>query len=136
MQPTNIQSPTVRRNVREEIQRRILSGESRPGERVAQQSLAKELGVGQGSVREALLELQWLGLVDSVDRPGVFVGNLDAARLCEAFEGLAARRACGRASQADVAVLRNIANHILTLSDEGKVEEMGGAEIGRSIFRS
>jgi DNA-binding GntR family transcriptional regulator len=49
---------------------------------------------------------------------------------------LAARRACGRASQADVAVLRNIANHILTLSDEGKVEEMGGAEIGRSIFRS
>ena len=134
MQPTNIQSPTVRRNVREEIQRRILSGESRPGERVAQQSLAKELGVGQGSVREALLELQWLGLVDSVDRLGVFVGNLDAARLCEAYEvrefleGLAARRSCEHASQADATVLRNIANHILTLSNEGKVEEMGAAD--------
>ena len=142
MQPTNIQSPTVRRHVREEIQRGILSGESRPGERAAQQSLAKELGVGQGTVREALLELQWLGLVDSVDRPGVFVGNLDAARLCEAYEirelleGLAARRSCEHASQADATVLRNIANHILTLSNEGKVEEMGGAEIGRSIFRS
>jgi DNA-binding transcriptional regulator YhcF (GntR family) len=104
MQSLNIQSPTVRRFVREEIQRRILSGESRPGERVAQQSLAKELGVGQGSVREALVELQWLGLVDSVDRLGVFVGNLDAARLCEAYEirefleGLAARRACEHAS--------------------------------------
>ena len=134
MQSLNIQSPTVRRSVREEIQRRILSGESRPGERVAQQSLAKELGVGQGSVREALVELQWLGLVDAIDRLGVFVGNLDAARLCEAYEirefleGLAARRSCEHASQADATVLRNIANHILTLSNEGKVEEMGAAD--------
>jgi DNA-binding GntR family transcriptional regulator len=134
MRYMGIQSPTVRHYVREEIQRRILSGESRPGERVAQQSLAKELGVGQGTVREALVELQWLGLVDSVDRLGVFVGSLDAARLCEAYEvrecleGLAARRACGHASPTDSAILRNIADHILTLSNENKVEEMGAAD--------
>jgi DNA-binding GntR family transcriptional regulator len=134
VQHISIQSPTVRRNVREEIQRRILSGESRPGERVAQQSLAKELGVGQVSVREALVELQWLGLVDTVDRLGVFVGNVDAARLCEAYEvrefleGLAARRACGHASQADITVIRNIANHILTLSNEDKTDEMASAD--------
>jgi DNA-binding GntR family transcriptional regulator len=130
----NIQSPTVRHYVREEIQRRILAGESRPGDRVAQQSLAKELGVGQGTVREALVELQWLGLVDTVDRLGVFVGSLDAARLCEAYEvrefleGLAARRACSYASPADAIALRNIADHILTLSKEDKVEEMGAAD--------
>jgi DNA-binding GntR family transcriptional regulator len=130
----SMHSPTVRRYVREEIQRRILSGKSRPGERVAQQSLAKELGVGQGSVREALVELQWLGLVDSVDRLGVFVGNLDAERLCEAYEvrefleGLAARRACGHASQADIAALGRMANEILKLSDENKVDEMGAAD--------
>lgn len=134
MRYMGIQSPTVRHYVREEIQRRILSGESRPGERVAQQSLAKELGVGQGTVREALVELQWLGLVDSVDRLGVFVGSLDAARLCEAYEvrecleGLAARRACGHASPTDSAILRNIADHILTLSNENKVEEMGAGD--------
>jgi DNA-binding GntR family transcriptional regulator len=134
MQPKGIQSPTTRRFVREEIQRRILSGESRPGERVAQQTLAKELGVGQGSVREALIELQWLGLVDCVDRLGVFVGSLDASRLCEAYEvrefleGLAARRACGHASQANVTALRNIANDLLALSNENKVEEMGVAD--------
>ncbi|MFZ3343058.1 MAG: GntR family transcriptional regulator, partial [Terriglobales bacterium] len=134
MRQPGIQSPTVRRYVREEIQRRILSGESRPGERVAQQSLAKELGVGQGSVREALVELQFLGLVDTVDRLGVFVGNIDAARLCEAYEvrefleGLAARRACGHASQADVNELKSIANEILELSNQDKVEEMGAAD--------
>jgi DNA-binding GntR family transcriptional regulator len=74
------------------------------------------------------------GLVDSVDRLGVFVGNLDAARLCEAYEirefleGLAARRLCELTSQADVTVLRNIANHILALSNEGRVEEMSAAD--------
>ncbi len=134
MRYMNIQSPTVRHYVREEIQRRILSGESRPGERVAQQSLAKELGVGQGTVREALVELQWLGLVDAVDRLGVFVGCLDAARLREAYEvrefleGLAARRACNHSSPADAIALRNIANRILALSNEDKVEEMGAAD--------
>jgi DNA-binding GntR family transcriptional regulator len=134
MRYESLQSRTVRHYVREEIQRRILSGESRPGERVAQQSLAKELGVGQGTVREALVELQWLGLVDTVDRLGVFVGNLDAARLCEAYEvrevleGLAARRACNHASPADAVVLRKIADRILALSNENKADEMGAAD--------
>jgi DNA-binding GntR family transcriptional regulator len=120
--------------VRDEIQRRILSGESLPGERLAQQSLAKRLGVGQGTVRESLLELEWLGLVESIDGLGVFVGKLDASRLVEAYEvreyleGLAARRACGRVSQSDVNALRAMANRIWDLSEEGNVEEMGAVD--------
>jgi DNA-binding GntR family transcriptional regulator len=129
-----IQSPVGRHQVREEIQRRILSGESQPGERLTQQSLAKELGVAQGTVRESLLELQWMGLVESIDRLGVFVGKIDAARLCEAYqvreflEGLAARLACEHASRADVAALRKMADHIWKLSTENEVEEMGAAD--------
>jgi DNA-binding GntR family transcriptional regulator len=129
-----VQLPVGRHQVREEIQRRILSGESQPGERLTQQSLAKELGVAQGTVRESLLELQWLGLVESIDRLGVFVGKLDAARLCEAYqvreflEGLAARLACEHVSRADVAQLRNMADHIWNLSKENKEEEMGAAD--------
>lgn len=129
-----IQSPVARHQVRDEIQRRILSGETQPGERLTQQSLAKELGVAQGTVRESLLELQWLGLVESVDRLGVFVGKLDAARLSEAYqvreflEGLAVRLACDNASRADVAELRKIAEHIWQLSQEQKYDEMGAAD--------
>ena len=131
-----ISSPIARHQVREEIQRRILSGESRPGERLTQQSLAKELGVAQGTVRESLLELQWLGLVESVDRLGVFVGKLDAARLCEAYqvreflEGLAARLACDHASRADIARLRSTAEQVWNLSQEHDEEEMGAADRG------
>lgn len=129
-----VQSPVGRHQVREEIQRRILSGESQPGERLTQQNLAKELGVAQGTVRESLLELQWMGLVESIDRLGVFVGKIDAARLCEAYqvreflEGLAARLACEHASRADVAGLRRMADRIWDLSNENKVDEMGAAD--------
>jgi DNA-binding GntR family transcriptional regulator len=129
-----MQAPVGRHQVREEIQRRILSGESQPGERLTQQSLAKELGVAQGTVRESLLELQWLGLVESIDRLGVFVQKLDAARLCEAYqvreflEGLAARLACEHTSRADVASLRKMADHIWELSQENREEEMGAAD--------
>lgn len=129
-----VQSPVARHQVREEIQRRILSGETQPGERLTQQSLAKELGVAQGTVRESLLELQWLGLVESVDRLGVFVGKLDAARLSEAYqvreflEGLAVRLACDHVSRTDVLELRRIAEHVWQLAQEEKYDEMGAAD--------
>jgi DNA-binding GntR family transcriptional regulator len=129
-----MQAPVGRHQVREEIQRRILSGETQPGERLTQQSLAKELGVAQGTVRESLLELQWLGLVESIDRLGVFVEKLDAPRLCEAYqvreflEGLAARLACEHTSRADGAMLRKMADRIWELSNESKEDEMGAAD--------
>src|SRR5580693_2566659 len=129
-----VHSPVGRHQVREEIQRRILSGETQPGERLTQQSLAKELGVAQGTVRESLLELQWLGLVESIDRLGVFVEKLDAPRLCEAYqvreflEGLASRLACEHTSRADVVTLRKMADHIWELSNENKEDEMGAAD--------
>jgi DNA-binding GntR family transcriptional regulator len=121
-------SRVARHDVREEIQRRILSGKSKPGERLSQQSLARELGVAQGTVRESLLELQWLGLVESVDRLGVFVDKLDAERICQSYlvrevlEGLAARLACAHASRADIAELRKMADEIYRLA-EGKKSE-------------
>jgi DNA-binding GntR family transcriptional regulator len=119
-----VKARVARHEIREEIQRRILTGESKPGERLSQQSLARELGVAQGTVRESLLELQWLGLVESIDHLGVFVDNLDASRICEAYlvrevmEGLAARLACSHAGRADIVELRNMADNIYRLSQE------------------
>lgn len=118
----------ARHDVRDELQRRILSGESKPGERLSQQSLARELGVAQGTVRESLLELQWLGLVESVDHLGVFVDNLDASRITEAYdvremmEGLAARLACRHAGRADLVELRSMADNIYKLAQDSSAE--------------
>ncbi len=121
----------ARHHVREEIQRRILSGETRPGERLSQQSLARELGVAQGTVRESLFELQWLGLVESIDRLGVFVGKLDVERICQAYqvravlEGLAARLSCDHVGRTDVATLRGLAEDVYKLAKRNKEDERG-----------
>jgi DNA-binding GntR family transcriptional regulator len=118
----------ARHEIREEIERRILSGERKPGERLSQQSLARELGVAQGTVRESLLELQWLGLVESIDNLGVFVDKLDVSRICEAYllrevlEGLAARLACRHAGRSDMAELRTMADQNFRLAEQDDTE--------------
>lgn len=128
MERRSAKTPVARHEVREEIQRRILTGQSKPGERLSQQSLARELGVAQGTVRESLLELQWLGLVESVDRLGVFVDKLDAERICQSYfvrevlEGLAARLACANASRADISELRRMADEIYRSAEDKKSE--------------
>jgi DNA-binding GntR family transcriptional regulator len=99
---------TARHRVREDVRRLILTGELRPGTRLTQQQLAKRFGVAQSVVRESLLELQFSGLVRSVDNLGIFVNDLDTGLLLQAYqvremiEGLAARLACERANRADI----------------------------------
>lgn len=128
MPKTKSRARVARHEIRDEIERRILSGETKPGERLNQQSLARELGVAQGTVRESLLELQWLGLVRSVDHLGVFVDRLDVNHVCEAYqlremlEGLAARLACRHAGRADLAELRSMADQIYRLAQDDGAE--------------
>src|SRR3954451_6879240 len=101
---TAVASPqTARHRVREDVRRLILSGELKPGTRLTQQQLAKRFGVAQSVIRESLLELQFTGLVESIDNLGIFVSELDTEKLLQAYEvremleGLAARSCCERA---------------------------------------
>jgi DNA-binding GntR family transcriptional regulator len=122
---------TARGRVREDLRRMILSGEFKPGTRLTQQNLAKRFGVAQSVVRESLLELQFSGLVESVDNLGIFVSDLDINRLLQAYEvremleGLAARRCCELASRADIRTLMDMAESIYQLSIDGKNDERG-----------
>jgi DNA-binding GntR family transcriptional regulator len=117
-----------RHAVCKEIERRILSGESKPGERIKQQVLARELGVAQGAVRESLVELEWLGLIEAIDGLGMFVNELDAARISETYlvreilEGLAARLACSMVGKADIAELRDRAAEIHQVAQNDAME--------------
>ena len=125
------QSTTARSRVREDVRRLILSGELRPGTRLTQQQLAKRFGVAQSVVRESLLELQFSGLVESVDNLGIFVSDLDTDMLLQAYEvrevleGMAARLCCERASRTDVKQLAEQAERIYQLGMDEKVVERG-----------
>ena len=116
---TSAASPqTARHRVRVDVRRLILTGELRPGTRLTQQQLAKRFGVAQSVVRESLLELQFSGLVRSVDNLGIFVNDLDTGLLLQAYqvremiEGLAARLACERANRIDIRELYDMAEAI------------------------
>ena len=124
----------ARHRVRDGVQQLILSGEYRPGQRLRQQELAARFDVAQGVVREALLELQFCGLVQAVDNLGMFVSGLevrdifDAYQIREVLEGLAARLCCEHASRADIRDLKELCQQVRTLGKSGDVEAMGAAD--------
>jgi len=136
--PTGLESaPGVtlaRHRVRDGIQRLILSGEYRPGQRLVQQELAARFGVAQSVVRESLLELQFCGLVEAVDNLGMFVSGLDAQALLgayeirEMFEGLGARLCCERIGRAELRELTELAESNFRLGGEGDLEGMSALD--------
>ena len=57
---------TLRSNIRDYIQRQIAEGVYKPGDRIVETRLAKELDVSQAPVREAMLELATVGLLEDL----------------------------------------------------------------------
>ena len=121
----------VKRNqARDRIRDMILRGELRPGARLHQKALADRLGVAQGVIREALLELERTGLVESIERRGVYVARLDRETILEALElreiheVFAVRRCCERATRLEIRQLMEIAERIYQLSRARKRAEM------------
>ena len=108
----------ARHRVREMIKAKILDGTNRPGTRLVQSKLAKQMKVSRGIVREALMELQASGLVETSDNCGTRVMPLDSESLIEAFElreimeGLAVRRCCERITVAQLRELHEMVNTI------------------------
>jgi DNA-binding GntR family transcriptional regulator len=80
--------------ISEVIKNKIFAGELEPGDRVVEQKIARDLGVGQNAVREALIELSHLGFVRRVPNIGTFVTKLsrtDAEKISQirtSLEGL------------------------------------------------
>lgn len=66
--------------VHDYLRQRILSGELTPGTRLIEMTIAAELGLSQGPVREALARLERQGLVEAVPRRGRYVASVSVDR--------------------------------------------------------
>ena len=119
----------ARHEIRDVLEQMILNGEHRPGAKLVQQQLAREFGVAQGVVREALLELKACGLVDTIDNRGVFVSDLSLESLLDSFqvreihEALAVRLCCVRITRREVRELTEMARTIHTLAKQDRAME-------------
>ena len=134
MSKAQVNPKTQRQRVVDAIQKRILAGDLKPGDPLRQIPLSTEHGVSQGVIRESLQTLEQYGLVTGAGKQGFVVRKLgrqeliDAYRVREVLEGLAARLCCRKASCDDVEWLKNVAHQIHAQSGEGSRDERSDLE--------
>jgi len=110
---TPAESIPVRERAYEHLKASILSGRCNPGERLAEEHLAKELGISRTPIREALHKLESEGLIKPLASRG-FVASQDSQEDVEelfeiraVLEGYALRVICGRITDAVLAQLED-----------------------------
>ncbi len=97
--------------LRDEIENGIVTGEFPPGERLDEMQLANRFGVSRTPIRETLMQLSAIGLVEIRPRRGAVVVEHGPQRVYEMFEvmaeleGLAGALAARRLSEPDRLVL-------------------------------
>jgi DNA-binding GntR family transcriptional regulator len=117
-------SPTSKTQfVYEWLKEEILSGSLGPGSRIRQQDVAQALGVSYTPVREAIRQLQATGLITYEPNRGNAVSSLSADALRELYllrgvvEGLGARLAAEKVSEATLVALETVHERMLTVLD-------------------
>lgn len=108
----------------------IVRGDLAPGERLAEQQLAEELGASRTPVREALRRLALEGFVVLIPRRGAYVAELsfkdmnDVFELRTALEGLAAALAAERITEEEVAALEQAVADLAEAAARGDGEQV------------
>lgn len=105
----------VRRgDIRDALEQDILTGRSRPGEKLDEQALARRFDVSRTPVREALQQLASVGLIDLKPNRGAFVREVSIGELIQMFEvmaeleGMAGRLAARRAGEGAILRIREL----------------------------
>jgi len=111
--------------VKERLLEAILDGRYPPGARIVETRVARELGTSQAPVREALRDLEALGVVETTAFRGARVRRPSAAELLEAFairaelESLGARLAVGRLTDDDLEELAGYVDQMQRAAESG-----------------
>lgn len=98
----------------ETLKERIINLEMKPGDHIMEKELIEEFTVSRTPVREALIKLAQIGLVETRPRVGTFVTQIDLKSVKNAYEvkknleGLAAELAAKRATDGEIRELFKI----------------------------
>lgn len=77
--------PLYREEIGNAIREAIASGDLKPGDRIIETQWAKDLGVSQSPVREAIRELEMMGLVENIPYQGCFVRKATKQDMKDAY---------------------------------------------------
>jgi DNA-binding GntR family transcriptional regulator len=121
--------------VKDRLLQAILDGRFPPGARIVETRVARELGTSQAPVREALRDLEALGLIETSAFRGARVRRPSAEELLEAFvvrsqlESLAARLAVTTITDRDVDQMTGYLGEMrrAARADDARAEAMADA---------
>ena len=134
MTPQEVSRSVLSDQVKDRLLQAILEGRYAPGARIVETRVAREFGTSQAPVREALRDLEGLGVVETTAFRGARVRRPTAAELLEAFavraelESLGARLAIPRLTDADLAELDRYVAEMQTAADSGDVHREAMAD--------
>jgi DNA-binding GntR family transcriptional regulator len=135
MELTVLETASKRDQVVTLLHRAIMSGSLVPGEQIVESRIARQLGVSQAPVREALALLERQGLVVKVHHRGTFVSRLHARELRDLFtlravlDAFSARLAAERASDKDITQLREILARMKSAEEAGDLGRLTDAHL-------
>ncbi|NJC82812.1 GntR family transcriptional regulator [Planosporangium mesophilum] len=125
---------TLCEKVKQAVLERVINGTYPPGTRLVELQLAREFGVSQGPVREALRELVATRLVENSPRRGTFVRAASQEDLAEVYlVRMALEETAGRYAMetlhADPSPLRQALERMRTAADAGDVREFARGSV-------
>jgi DNA-binding GntR family transcriptional regulator len=120
--------------VKDRLLQAILEGRYPPGARIVETRVARELGTSQAPVREALRDLEGLGVVETTAFRGARVRRPSTDELLEAFairselESLGARLAIPNLTDHDLAELAGYVGEMQAAADSGDIHREATAD--------
>ena len=119
-----------------QLQKEILCGNRKPGEKLTEQNLCSEFNVSRTPVREALRQLEMDGLVENIPNRGAFVVGftqqdmLDMYDLRKVYEMQAIRWAIQRITEEELEALEETFEFMEFYTIKNDVEKMHNINIG------
>ncbi|ENM5832577.1 GntR family transcriptional regulator [Vibrio metoecus] len=113
-QPSTEKESTKSENLTEYLIEAIVEGQLAPGSKISEPELAKQFQVSRGPLREALMRVEGLGLIERIPHIGARVIQLSPIKLVElyavreALEGMAARLAARNITEIELAGLESL----------------------------
>ncbi len=111
--------------IKDRILQLILEGDLQPGDRLVETRIAREFGVSQSPVREAIRDLAAVGFLEIVPFRGARVRQvtreefLDDMEMRGELEAIAARRVGSRISELQLAQLRRLIDEMHAMAEAG-----------------
>ncbi len=132
---SRLKLPSAPEAAAQAIRDAIMSGRLKPGDRIIEQQWASFLGIGQPTLREALKELEFQGMVSKNSYRGTYVTQLEAddyRKLLEVrlpLEVLAMERAAARMDAQAAEELTAIVNSLVASAEAGDMAAFHDADV-------